>query len=1201
MADRFPLIVNETSRKIQEMVSGDNLDLSGNGIAISGNTGVSGEYLRSTGSGLEWGTAGDVYTSTTQTISNKIFQQSTFNGTVNTFTNIANESLVNSYIKINGVNISLGGSVATPDTNTTYSISALDGTGTEKIIRLTAGGSGTGNDDIKIAAGDNVALARSGDTITISSSFTDTDTVTRLQSASGGALVSGDITIAAGSFTTVSQSGNTITISGQDTNTVTQLRAEVGNTYLTGDVTFLGGDEVTLVQDVDAGTGAQTITVNSVDTITRIKGGTDLGSELVSGDINLIAGSNVTLTQSTNNITITTANDNTVTKIASGTETLAAGDFRFTQSGATTLTQTTDAVTGVTTINIESANDDTGAALGAAGGIVLNGSNFELKNNANLTGNYLTKWDADTNQLVDSIISDTGTNGTVTIHGSLEVTGTTTTVNSTTLNVADPIIELRRGANLTGANGGIQVNRTTDADGVVTSYVQLAWNESGGFFRTFDGTIARRLVTETENQTLTNKILTSPTLTTPDIGAATATSVNGLSITSTASSVLTLANAKTLSVNNTLTFTGTDGITIPFGNGPGGSSGVRVAYTSDSLGSFAETTSSEFRGIISDAVGTGSLIFNDNPIVKTGIRTDAATQTFSLINTNALTINSFGAATAIVMGKLNDGTTTIQHGLDVKDNVELCTDGTDTFTVNGQAGFNNKDIFLFSNEASPMRIGRGNDPTEPSNTVIGVSALSGLSVSGSQNTLMGYEVGLGMSSAAENTAFGYQSLRGCFTGVDNVGVGHSTLSLIEDGDGNVAVGRDAGGATVDGNYNVFIGHWAGHASQGSGNVFIGAASTEDTTSPTYMGPNQNGDNQLVIGSGTSAWIRGDNTFKVTIPNDLTVGGDTVIQGNLEVQGTTTSINSSTIEIDDKNIELAAAVYAQFEGTATSGSAQITNVNSVSGLIVGMNVGQIGSIPVPGGAYIVGIGTTAPYSVTLSANFAASGDGVFEATGPTDLGADGGGLIIKGSTDKTILYDHSRIKKYFTVSESIDLAAGKEIAINDQLILDSTTLGTSVVNSSLTSVGTLTGLEVTDTVVGGTGIAKIKAKIYEGCENDFTTSNAGALTGTGWSIDCSGRNTVLFTTTTSTFNQWEFTGVNIGNSETYTLTLIIDSNAAATYVDACTVDGNPVTNGIYWSGGSPPISSPEIDILTFLFVKDSTGTLRVFGQGNTNFS
>jgi hypothetical protein len=55
------------------------------------------------------------------------------------------------------------------DTDTTYSISAEDGTTGKKIIRLTAGGSGSGTDDVVLVAGSNVTLTRAGDEITISS------------------------------------------------------------------------------------------------------------------------------------------------------------------------------------------------------------------------------------------------------------------------------------------------------------------------------------------------------------------------------------------------------------------------------------------------------------------------------------------------------------------------------------------------------------------------------------------------------------------------------------------------------------------------------------------------------------------------------------------------------------------------------------------------------------------------------------------------------------------------------------------------------------------------------------------------------------------------------------------------------------------------------------------------------------------------
>lgn len=58
---------------------------------------------------------------------------------------------------------------------------------------------------------------------------------------------------------------------------------------------------------------------------------------------------------------------------------------------------------------------------------------------------------------------------------------------------------------------------------------------------------------------------TSPTLVTPTLGAATATSVNKVNLTSPATaSTLTIADGKTLGVNNTLSLSGSDGTTLTF-------------------------------------------------------------------------------------------------------------------------------------------------------------------------------------------------------------------------------------------------------------------------------------------------------------------------------------------------------------------------------------------------------------------------------------------------------------------------------------------------------------------------------------------------------------------------------------------------------------------------------------------------------------
>jgi|688.fasta_scaffold17081_1 hypothetical protein len=111
------------------------------------------------------------------------------------------------------------------------------------------------------------------------------------------------------------------------------------------------------------------------------------------------------------------------------------------------------------------------------------------------------------------------------------------------------------------------------------------------------------VVGTTDTQTLTNKTLTSPTLTTPALGVATADSINGTSIPST----------KTLVV------------------------------TTDKLNVLAATSSSELAGIISDETGTGALVFANTPTLVTP-NIGAATGT-SLVLSGDLTVN--GTTTTI--------------------------------------------------------------------------------------------------------------------------------------------------------------------------------------------------------------------------------------------------------------------------------------------------------------------------------------------------------------------------------------------------------------------------------------------------------------------------------------------------------------------------------------------------------------------------
>ena len=73
--------------------------------------------------------------------------------------------------------------------------------------------------------------------------------------------------------------------------------------------------------------------------------------------------------------------------------------------------------------------------------------------------------------------------------------------------------------------------------------------------------------------------------------------------------------------------------------------------------------------------------------------------------------------------------------------------------------------------------------------------------------------------------------------------------------------------------------------------------------------------------------------------------------------------------------------------------------------------------------------------------------------PSDLTADGGGITLKGATDHTIIWTNSTDSWDF--SEHVNLASGKEFQIDGTKVLDATSLGSAVVSSSLTSVGTIT--------------------------------------------------------------------------------------------------------------------------------------------------
>jgi len=86
------------------------------------------------------------------------------NFATNSATKAASQQSVKAYVDANAA-------------NTTYAISCVDGDNTdEEKIRLTAGGSGSGTDDIVLEAGTGLSIARSSDKITFTNTVSNTDT-----------------------------------------------------------------------------------------------------------------------------------------------------------------------------------------------------------------------------------------------------------------------------------------------------------------------------------------------------------------------------------------------------------------------------------------------------------------------------------------------------------------------------------------------------------------------------------------------------------------------------------------------------------------------------------------------------------------------------------------------------------------------------------------------------------------------------------------------------------------------------------------------------------------------------------------------------------------------------------------------------------------------------------------------------------------
>ena len=181
---------------------------------------------------------------------------------------------------------------------------------------------------------------------------------------------------------------------------------------------------------------------------------------------------------------------------------------------------------------------------------------------------------------------------------------------------------------------------------------------------------------------------------------------------------------------------------------------------------------------------------------------------------------------------------------------------------------------------------------------------------------------------------------------------------------------------------------------------------------------------LVIGDGETPY------FSVSADTKTTQTKNLIVSGDLTVSGTTTILNTNTLSVDDKNVTLGdVETTSKTDSTVTAGSAVVTVLNT-SGIIPGMAVSALvgsGAVTLPANTRVATVNSAT--QITLTQTLTGSGSSTsapVQFGGATDFTADGGGITLKGATDKTFNWVSST--GAWTSSEHIAVAANKNFVL-----------------------------------------------------------------------------------------------------------------------------------------------------------------------------
>lgn len=203
---------------------------------------------------------------------------------------------------------------------------------------------------------------------------------------------------------------------------------------------------------------------------------------------------------------------------------------------------------------------------------------------------------------------------------------------------------------------------------------------------------------------------------------------------------------------------------------------------------------------------------------------------------------------------------------------------------------------------------------------------------------------------------------------------------------------------------------------------------------------------------------------VVAANSVALGDDTTgnyvgsVSAGTGISVSNTGVEGGTFTVTNNGVTGLTGTADQITVSASTGSVTLSLPSNVT---IPNNLVVTGDLTVQGNTTTLNTATiTVEDKNIVLANVAA----------PDDTTADGAGISVLGATTKTFNWIDSTDS--WTSSEHLNLVSGKEVKINGATVLSSTTLGSGVTTSSLTSVGTIgTGTWQGNTIAisyGGTG-------------------------------------------------------------------------------------------------------------------------------------